>query len=221
LTLRAGRIVTVLVITLAAFALISCDEADSPLKAGFDAGSYKTVVAFGDSIVEGVGQPEGWPEMLGRDLAAKYSGVRVINAGVSGNTAADGLARLQSDVLSNSPDLVLVSFGLNDMKNKLSHEQFRQDLSGVISGIRGSGAQVVLLTTTQLQRGASLVAKMTPEPFNAIIHQTARQEDLPLIDIYEEFHGFNSTKYLMDVAHPNLDGYRVLADIIRKGLIGE
>jgi hypothetical protein len=44
-----------------------CTETDGELRAGFEAGRYRTVVAFGDSIVEGYKQPEGWPEILGRD----------------------------------------------------------------------------------------------------------------------------------------------------------
>jgi acyl-CoA thioesterase-1 len=198
-----------------------CSKQDEGLRAGFESGKYRTVVAFGDSIVEGYQQPEGWPEILSRDLAGRYPGVTIINAGVSGDTAADGLGRLEKDVLGHSPQMVIVAFGLNDMKNNHSPEQFRQNLGGVISGIRVSGAEIVLLTTTRLQRGATMVAKLTPEPFNGVIHQIARDQGLILIDVYEEFHGYNSNIYLMDVAHPNGEGYRVIANIIRIGLVGE
>ena len=201
--------------------IFSCSKPGGELRADFESGRYQTVVAFGDSIVAGYRQPEGWPEILSRDLGVRFPGVAVINAGVSGDTAADGLARLGEDVLNHSPQMVIVAFGLNDMKNKRSHEQFRQDLGGIINGIRTSGAEVVLLTTTRLQRGATMVAKLTPEPFNAVIHQTARDQGLTLVDVYEEFQGYNSNKYLMDVAHPNMEGYRRLAEIIRIGLVGE
>ena len=97
--------------------LYACSKGDGELKHGFDSGRYRTIVVFGDSIVEGYGQPEGWPEKLGRDLAGKYKDVHVINAGASGDTAADGLARIKNDVLDQNPDMVLIAFGLNDMKN--------------------------------------------------------------------------------------------------------
>jgi len=178
-------------------------------------------VAFGDSIVEGYRQPEGWPEILGRDLAGRYSGVRVLNAGVSGNTAGDGLRRIRKDVLDHDPDLVLVAFGLNDMKNGVSVSQFQEDLAAIILEISAIGAQPVLLTTTRLQQGASMLARLNPAPFNDSIKTLAEDKGVPLIDVNDEFKGFNTSEFLMDAAHPNAEGYRALADIIRQGLIGE
>jgi len=179
------------------------------------------VVAFGDSIVEGFQQPEGWPEMLGRDLAGKYSGVRVLNAGVSGNTAGDGLRRLQPDVLAHQPDLVLIAFGLNDMKNGVPLSRFEEDLSNIVGQVSGSAAQPVLLTTTRLQRGASMLARVNPAPFNDSIRTLAEERSIPLVDVNDQFKGLNTSEYLIDAAHPNREGYRAIADIIRKGLVGE
>lgn len=215
------RRTTAVLVFLTAAALVACTAEKAPLKAGFEAGRYRTIIAFGDSIVEGYGQPQGWPEILDRDLAARYPGSRVINAGVSGDTAADGLARLKTDVLDRSPDMVLISFGLNDMKNRVGPDSFRRDLESLVDAVGAAGAQPVLLTTTRLQRGATMVARVTPEPFNAIIFQTARSRKVPLIDVYQEFYGYNSARYLMDVAHPNAEGYQVLAGIIRQGLLGD
>lgn len=71
----------------------------------------KTIVCFGDSITAGVGaEPgQGYPERLSALL-----GVPVINAGVSGDTTADGLARLEQDVLARDPWMVIVELGGND-----------------------------------------------------------------------------------------------------------
>ena len=165
-----------------------CSKTGGELRAGFEARRYRTVVAFGDSIVEGYKQPEGWPEILGRDLAGRYGGLSVINAGISGNTAEDGLRRLRQDVLVHQPDLVLISFGLNDMKNGVSLSRFNEDLAGIVGEVTASGAQPVLLQ---------------------------------FIDVNEQFRGFNTPEYLIDAAHPNMEGYRRIAEIIRKGLIGE
>jgi acyl-CoA thioesterase-1 len=178
-------------------------------------------VAFGDSIVEGYRQPEGWPEMLGRELSARYGGVRVVNAGVSGDTAADGLARLRRSVLDQGPDVVLVAFGLNDMKNGQPVQAFAADLRGIVDGISVHGAVPVLLTTTRLQKGTGMVARVDPGPFNEAIRLLAREQPISLIDVYKEFKGYATAKYLMDVAHPNAEGYRVLAGIIREGLVGQ
>lgn len=159
--------------------------------------------------------------MLGEELAQRYSDLRIINAGVSGDTAGDGLRRLERDVLARRPDLVLVSFGLNDMKNALPVQKFTSDLAAVVDGISGSGAQVVLMTTTRLQRGTSVLARANPAPYNQAIRDLAMERGIPLLDVWEGFEGLNTPEYLMDVAHPNAEGYRELARIVRQGLLGE
>ena len=201
--------------------IVGCSKDNGELRKRFESGQYRTLAAFGDSIVEGYRQPEGWPEILERDLAGRFPGVRVINAGISGDTAGDGLKRVRKDVLGHDPDVVLIAFGLNDMKNGVSLAQFESDLSGIIMEVATSGAQPVLLTTTRLQQGASILARLNPAPFNGSIRSLARDRGIPLIDVNEQFKGLNTTKYLMDAAHPNVEGYKALAAIIRKGLLGE
>lgn len=199
---------------------IGCSKNGGDLRAGFESGRYRTIVAFGDSIVEGYKQPEGWPEILARDLANRFSDIRLINEGVSGDTAGDGLKRIRKDVLAHHPDLVLIAFGLNDMKNGVTLSQFEKDMSGVVLEVSGDGAQPVLLTTTRLQAGASMLAGLNPAPYNEVIRSLAERGKIPLIDVYAHYKGLNTPEFLMDAAHPNLEGYRRLADIIRKGLIG-
>jgi acyl-CoA thioesterase-1 len=203
------------------FLIFACDKKGGELLPGFEAGQYRTVVAFGDSIVKGHNQPEGWPEMLQRDLGARFGGVQMINSGVSGNTAANGLARVEKDVLEHNPDLVLISFGLNDMKNGEKVADFTANMNALVNAIQGEGTRPVLMTTTRLQQGASILGRVNPAPFNEAIRQIAEDREITLIDVHEKFKGYNTPEYLMDVAHPNREGYRRLADIIREGLIGE
>lgn len=190
-------------------------------RSGFEKGQYRVIVAFGDSIVEGYGQPEGWPEILGRRLSRKYQDVQVVNAGVSGDTALDGLHRLRKSVLDKKPDLVLVSFGLNDMKNGRPVDAFAEDLEIIVDRILEYGAEPVLLTTTRLQKSTGMVSPFRPEPYNEAIRRIASEKAIPMIDIYEEVDGYNTVQYLRDVAHPNAEGYKVLAEIIGKALVGE
>ena len=201
--------------------LTGCPGPDGSLKAGFESGLYRTVVAFGDSIVEGFGQPEGWPEMLGRDLAGRFPGIRVHNAGISGDTAGGGLSRLERDVLRLEPDLVIISFGLNDMKNHVPVEVFHRNMVKIVQGVKAAGGRPVLLTTTRLQRGTGMVTRADPGLYNEAVRALAEEQDVVLIDVFREFKGLNSPQYLMDVAHPNLEGYRRLTGIIREGLVGE
>ncbi len=55
-----------------------------------------------------------YPYLLEKNLADKYPGLKVINCGVGGNTITDALARIEKDVLSYKPHLVIINFGLND-----------------------------------------------------------------------------------------------------------
>lgn len=198
----------------------ACLRSEPPLAEGFEKGQVRTVVALGDSIVEGYGQPRGWPEMLQEELARRFPGTRIINAGVSGDNASDGLERMERDVLRHRPELVLVSFGLNDMKNAVPIQKFVESLSALVEGISTSGAQVVLLTTTRLQRGTQVLARANPEPYNDAIRELAAKKGTVLLDVWERFDGLNTSRYLMDAAHPNADGYRELARIVLEGLVG-
>jgi len=201
--------------------LSGCNRGAGDLRSGFESGRFKVVVAFGDSIVAGYRQPEGWPQILARGLTGRYPGVKVVNAGVSGDTAADGARRVEKDVLDGKPDLVLIAFGLNDMKNGVPPERFRENLVDILSEVSTEGAQPVLLTTTRLQQGVSLLVHLDPAPYNDVIRTLARESSVPLIDVNARSKGLNTPQYLLDVVHPNQEGYRRLAEIIRKGLIGE
>ena len=99
--------------------------------------------------------------------------------------------------------------------------QFKKDITALVLKIYAGGAQPVMLTTTRLQKGASMLARLNPAPFNESIRILAKERSIPLIDVNDEFTGLNTAEYLMDAAHPNGEGYKALADIIRKGLIGE
>jgi acyl-CoA thioesterase-1 len=84
---------------------------------GADTPSDKTIMAFGDSLVAGHGLPlnEAFPERLEARLRGKGYAVKVVNAGVSGNTTADGVARLEWNLKMAKPDYVILVMGGNDM----------------------------------------------------------------------------------------------------------
>ena len=119
--------------TVAAFQFVF-DQLDAkraayaaPVLSAFD--KETTIVCLGDSVT-GVyyhtGGHRAYPEMLELALrqAHPHAPIRVINAGISGHTTIDGLARLEQDVLQHHPTLVTISFGLNDM-TRVPPEQFR------------------------------------------------------------------------------------------------
>jgi acyl-CoA thioesterase-1 len=103
-----------------------------------------SIIAFGDSLTEGyeVGPGESYPERLGWLL-----GRPILNRGVSGNTTAEGLARLQRDVLDENPRVVLVCFGANDMLRGMPADEQFANLRAIMTAIQANGALVILIGT--------------------------------------------------------------------------
>ena len=103
------------------------------------------IVVFGDSIAAGFGLPQGqaFPARLEAKLRADGFAVHVINAGNSGDTTADGLARLDWS-LAGKPDIVILELGANDALRGLDPATVRANLDTMIARIQASGAKVLL-----------------------------------------------------------------------------
>ena len=112
----------------------------------------KTLIAFGDSITRGSGVPDGagWVELLPGLLKEKRRQVfSVFNAGVGGNTSAEGLKRIQEDVLSHMPGIVLVEFGGNDSVHDtraVSVDDFGKNLLEINRQVLAKGGKIILVT---------------------------------------------------------------------------
>jgi acyl-CoA thioesterase I len=104
------------------------------------------VVFLGDSLTAGLGLPadQAYPSLLARALAADGSGVRVINAGVSGDTTAGGVRRLRW-LLAQRPAVVVVGLGGNDALRGQPVGEIERNLRAIVTQVRQAGAQVLLL----------------------------------------------------------------------------
>ena len=161
----------------------------------------RNVIAFGDSLTEGyrMGPGEGYPEQLSRLM-----GVAIVNKGVSGNTTADGLARLEQDVLTQEPRVVLVCLGGNDMLRRLSPEVQFANLRQTIERIQAQGALVILIGTEGLPALWSRVDY--GEEYRRLAEQTGSVYFPDLMD------GVIGDRQLMyDQIHPNAKGYERIA----------
>ena len=118
--------------------LVGC--AGGPDMANIDS-SGTAIIAFGDSLTYGEGASGGhdYPSLLSRHI-----GRDVINAGVNGETSRGALQRLQSDVLSQHPLLVIVEFGGNDFLQRLPRAETFANLDAIVRRIQEKGAMVVL-----------------------------------------------------------------------------
>jgi acyl-CoA thioesterase-1 len=104
------------------------------------------VVFLGDSLTAGLGLPadQAYPSLLERELAADGFAVRVLNAGVSGDTTADGVRRLRW-LLVQHPAVVVVGLGGNDALRGQPVAEIERNLRQIVSEARQAGARVLLL----------------------------------------------------------------------------
>ncbi len=124
---------------LLTFGVLAC------LSSGPALANQQTLLLFGDSLTAGYGLSErqGFAAQLQRALDARGHSVEVINAGVSGDTSAGGLARLNWS-LASKPTHALVELGANDALRGLSPAAMEQNLDGIISGMKAAGVKVLL-----------------------------------------------------------------------------
>jgi acyl-CoA thioesterase-1 len=128
------------VLGLAAALVAACRQAG-------ETGPPGPLVAFlGDSLTSGwkLRAADAYPALVGRTLRARGRPVRVQNAGVSGDTVAQGLARLER-VLRTKPDVLVVALGINDGLRGLALENAERDLTTIVERGRASGARIVLV----------------------------------------------------------------------------
>lgn len=170
----------------------------------------RLVVAFGDSLYAGynLDQGKGLAPVLEAALKARGLPARVINAGVSGDTSAAGLARLAFtlDGLPRKPDLVLVGLGGNDMLRGLSPAETRTNLDAILAELKKRGIKVVLT-------GMLASPNMGPDyaaAFNPIYPELARTYDATLYPFMLDGVIGNRALQLADGIHPNDAGVGVI-----------
>jgi lysophospholipase L1-like esterase len=140
------------------------------------------VVMFGDSTTDR-GMPKFVKDQLDRLITAGVQRPTVINAGKGFDNATSALERLEKDVLAHNPDIVTVSFGLNDTGGR-KPDQFKESLQQIVKALQDADIQVVLMTST---------------PFNNDRHGWGTQfQDLGGLDEYMDREFCEKTRSLAD-----------------------
>jgi acyl-CoA thioesterase-1 len=172
-----------------------------------------TILVFGDSISAGYGLADpsaGWVALLQRKLVQEGYGYEVVNASVSGETTAGGLARLPRAIAMHHPKIVILELGGNDGLRALPIPAMQANLAGMVRLSRNSGAEVLLL-------GMRIPPNYGPEytaQFYGTYTATAQEFKLPLVPFLLD--GIALTPSLMqaDDIHPNEQGQpRLLANV--------
>jgi lysophospholipase L1-like esterase len=170
-----------------------------------DYSAGQRIIAFGDSLTYGTGASSGldYPSQLSKMISRP-----VVNAGRPGDTTASALQRLEKDVLTYAPDIVLITLGGNDLKNGVDAKTAFKNLKMIVNLIHNQGARVII---------GGLHFPFRDRGFGRGYQKLADETDAVLIPNILE--GIMGNRNLMsDPIHPNDAGYKIMAEKFRAAL---
>ncbi len=188
---------------LAALALIALATAPPA------AAQERVIVAFGDSLTAGLGVPaeQSYPSRLAERLTAEGYAYRVVNAGVSGDTTAGGLRRVDW-ALRLKPEIVILELGANDALRGQDLVAVRGNVDQLVARFQAAGAQVLVA-------GMRLPPNYGPRyggKFQRIFEEVARRRGAALMPFFLEGVAGVPRLNQADGIHPTAAGYAVVVD---------
>lgn len=162
-----------------------------------DVSPRPTIVAFGDSLVEGYGAPKGsdFVSVLSHEV-----GLPITNLGVSGDTTADGLARARK--LTVFPDIAIILLGGNDALRKTPKTETRANLAAIIELFKAKGTEQIILV--------GVLGGFPNDPYASMFKELSQEYELEYVP--NILSGLIGNRELMsDQVHPNAAGYARIA----------
>lgn len=173
----------------------------------------QTIVAFGDSTTAPRGTVDIYPPLLQEELTFNGVPLRVVNAGVGGNTTKQAKSRFETDVLNQKPDVVVIQFGINDAAvdvwktppatgPRVSLADYEQNLRGFVATLKQRGVRTVLMAPNPLRWTPELTKLYGREPYQPdeaeglnvllrdyaeAVRRIAREEAVGLVDVFAAF----------------------------------
>jgi acyl-CoA hydrolase len=192
-----------------AIVLVVAAACSSPAEAPIARGA--TVVVLGDSLTAGYGlsAAQSWVAHLG-----SATGWKTVNGGVSGDTSAQGMARLPALLEEHRPAAVFIALGGNDFLQKLPVIELRANLLAIAGQVRRAGARPVLVAVPAPSVAGAVFRNLADHEVYAAL---ARDAGMPLLDeaISEVL---SRPEWKLDALHPNAEGHRELAERMVKKL---
>lgn len=187
------------------------------LAAGLGAAETRTVIFFGDSLTAGYGvEPEeAYPALIQHKIDEAKLPWRVVNAGLSGETTAGGLRRLDW-VLRQPVDLLVLELGGNDGLRGISPAATRSNLQAMVQRVRQRHPKVRVVIA-----GMQMPVNMGPEytrEFAAIFPEVAHENGAILIPFLLEGVGGVTSLNLPDGIHPTPQGHAIVAETVWRTL---
>jgi len=172
-----------------------------------------TLMVLGDSLSAGyrMSASAAWPSLLNKQWQQQP---RVINASISGDTAAQGLARLPSLLKQHQPQWVLIELGGNDGLRGFPPDAIALNLRKVIDDVKAANAKPLLM---QIRLPANYGRRYT-EAFSGIYPDLAQQYNIPLVPFFMEQVYLKPEWMQQDGIHPNPDAQPFIANLMAKEL---
>src|SRR5262245_5873246 len=177
--------------------------------AGEAVAQERVIVAFGDSLTAGYGvAPEAsYPALLGARLRAEGYPYRVINAGVSGDTTAGGLRRVDW-ALRLKPEIVIVELGANDALRGQDLAAVRDNIEAIVERFQAAGARVLLVG---MRLPPNYGVRYGAE-FQRLFEDVAKKRKAAFMPFFLDGVGGDPRLNQADGIHPTAEGYRIIAN---------
>jgi acyl-CoA thioesterase-1 len=177
--------------------------------------SLPKIIAFGDSLTAGYGLPveQSYPSLLQNRLAQDGLEYEVVNAGVSGDTSAGGLARIDW-ALEGDVRVVIIELGANDILRGQPIAAMKKNLDDIITRVKAHGAEVLLAGMEAPTNMGVEYRKAAHDAYQSL----AREHGVQIIPFFlDRVAGIESLN-LGDRIHPNAEGTRIVAETVYKSL---
>ena len=186
----------------------------------FHGGQNLSIIFFGNSITSGYGEPNNFVYQfrLGLKRTTAFDRTVVFNAGIPGNTSADGVARLDSDVISQKPDLVYIEFGGNDLLHHIPLSDFETNMRTMVQRIKDTAHSEIILMTMPVFDVP--LTKSAVQQYNDVIRKVAKETNVGCLDIYKTYKDTigwtgSASEYMQDDhIHPNQKGHKLIFEQI-------
>ena len=175
----------------------------------------KVILFYGDSLTAGYGlsPEEAFPAIIGKKLQEKGTVVKIVNAGLSGETSAGGLTRLEW-VLKQPVDIFVLELGANDGLRGLPLEQTQKNLQSIIDKVLAKYPKTKIVIA-----GMLVPPNMGPDytaSFRKIFPDLAKKNKATLIPFLLKDVAGQEKLNIADGIHPNVEGHKIVADNVLK-----
>lgn len=207
-------ILYIFILLFGIFANCKSEKEDTQKKPQVENDSRKKIIFFGDSLTAGMGlinPEESFVFLIGNKLKQDGFDLKVINAGLSGDTTSGGIARLDWSI-SKGVDYFILELGANDGMRGIDPELIESNLKKIISRVREKNPSVKILLVRML--AFPNMGRAYVKEFDAIYPKLAKEENIPLSPfLLEKVAGIKDLNQ-KDGIHPTAEGHRLVAETL-------